>query len=247
MNCRRCDWLLDNAYICPHCGYEDPVVKKVIYASNRHYNEALARVEARDLSGAETLLKKALKYNKRNIDARNLLGLVYYQTGEIVSALSEWVISTNFRREGNIASAYIEEIQNRPDKLREAGNIIRMYNNALQNIHDDNPDMAIIELKMVVNMSPGYIRAYQLLALLYIHREHYAAARRVLMKAVKVDRNNMTTLRYLKEVNAHVERPQRVRSSDALRISDPNPIVIEDKENRDIRSTIPAFFPLSIF
>ena len=228
MNCRRCDWLLDNVYICPHCGYEDPVVKKVIYASNRNYNEALARVHARDLSGAETLLKKALKYNKRNIDARNLLGLIYYQTGEIVSALSEWVISTNFRREGNIANAYLEEIQNRPDKLREAGSIIRMYNTALQNIRDDNPDMAIIELKKVVNMSPGYIRAYQLLALLYIRREHYAAARRVLMKAVKVDRNNMTTLRYLKEVNAHVERPQRVRS-DAMRISDPNPIVIEDK------------------
>lgn len=229
MNCRRCDWLLDNVYICPHCGYEDPVVKKVIYASNRHYNEALARVHARDLSGAETLLKKALKYNKRNIDARNLLGLIYYQTGEIVSALSEWVISTNFRREGNLASAYIEEIQNRPDKLREAGSIIRMYNTALQNIHDDKPDMAIIELKKVVNMNPGYIRAYQLLALLYIRREHYAAARRVLMKAVKVDRNNMTTLRYLKEVNAHVERPQRVRSADSMRISDPNPIVIEDK------------------
>ena len=229
MNCRRCDWLLDNVYICPHCGYEDPVVKKVIYASNRHYNEALTLVDARDLSGAETHLRQALKYNKRNIDARNLLGLIYYQTGEIVSALSEWVISTNFRREGNLASSYIEEIQNRPDKLREAGNIIRMYNTALQNIHDDTPDMAIIELKKVVNMNPGYIRAYQLLALLYMRREHYAAARKVLMKAVKVDRNNMTTLRYLKEVNAHVERPQRLRSGDAMRISDPNPIVIEDK------------------
>ena len=87
-----------------------------------------------------------------------------------------------------------------------------MYNTALQNIHDDTPDMAIIELKKVVNMNPGYIRAYQLLALLYMRREHYAAARKVLMKAVKVDRNNMTTLRYLKEVNAHVERPQRLLS-----------------------------------
>jgi tetratricopeptide (TPR) repeat protein len=89
--------------------------------------------------------------------------------------------------------------------------------------------MAIIELKKVVNMNPNYVRAYQLLALLYIRREHYAAARKVLMKAVKVDRNNMTTLRYLKEVNAHVERPQRLRSAESVRISDPNPIVIEDK------------------
>ena len=28
-----------------------------------------------------------------NIDARNLLGLVYFETGEVVEALTEWVIS----------------------------------------------------------------------------------------------------------------------------------------------------------
>ena len=36
----------------------------------------------RDLSGAVIQLKKALKYNKCHKDARNILGLVYYEMGE---------------------------------------------------------------------------------------------------------------------------------------------------------------------
>ena len=40
---------------------------------------------------------------KYNIHARNLLGLVYFETGEVVAALSEWVISKNMQPENNIA------------------------------------------------------------------------------------------------------------------------------------------------
>ncbi len=35
----------------------------------------------RDLSGAIVCLKRSLKFNKENIAARNLLGLVYFETG----------------------------------------------------------------------------------------------------------------------------------------------------------------------
>ena len=44
----------------------------------------------RNLSGAIVSLKNSLKFNKYNIDARNLLGLIYCETGEVVDALSEW-------------------------------------------------------------------------------------------------------------------------------------------------------------
>ena len=49
-------------------------------------------------------------YDKRNIRARNLLGLVYFETGEVVSALSEWVISKNLQPTRNLASEYIKQI-----------------------------------------------------------------------------------------------------------------------------------------
>ena len=38
----------------------------------------LEKAEIRDLSGAIDLLKRSLKFNKLNIQARNLLGLVYF-------------------------------------------------------------------------------------------------------------------------------------------------------------------------
>ena len=80
MNCLKCNMPLENQYKCPHCGYVDQVAKKIIYSSNWHYNQGLAKARVRDLSGAVGSLSQALKYNKRNTDARNLLGLIYYQT-----------------------------------------------------------------------------------------------------------------------------------------------------------------------
>ena len=101
---------LENVYVCPHCGHVDKVAKKIIYSSNWHYNQGLAKAKVRDLSGAVTSLSQSLKYNKRNTDARNLLGLIYYQMGEIVAALSEWVISVHFQERNNIAADYIQAI-----------------------------------------------------------------------------------------------------------------------------------------
>ena len=208
MNCIKCNMPLENVYVCPHCGHVDKVAKKIIYSSNWHYNQGLAKAKVRDLSGAVTSLSQSLKYNKRNTDARNLLGLIYYQMGEIVAALSEWVISVHFQERNNIAADYIQAIQNNPAKLKAANKVIQKYNLALSYMQENNADLAIIELKRVVNMSPTYIRAYQLLGLLYMQRKQYAAARKVLMRAVKVDRNNMTTLRYLKEVNRLHGKPE---------------------------------------
>ena len=231
MNCIKCNMPLENVYVCPHCGHVDKVAKKIIYSSNWHYNQGLAKAKVRDLSGAVTSLSQSLKYNKRNTDARNLLGLIYYQMGEIVAALSEWVISVHFQERNNIAADYIQAIQNNPAKLKAANKVIQKYNLALSYMQENNADLAIIELKRVVNMSPTYIRAYQLLGLLYMQRKQYAAARKVLMRAVKVDRNNMTTLRYLKEVNrlhAKPEKNQHGRKEEFMQINDPNPIVIEE-------------------
>ncbi len=230
MNCLKCNAPLENTYKCPRCGYEDRVAKKIIYSSNWHYNQGLAKARIRDLSGAMTSLNQALKYNKRNTDARNLLGLIHYQMGEVVAALNEWVISLHFQPNDNGAEAYIQDIQNNQAELKQANKLIQRYNQALSYVQEDNADMAIIELKRVVNLNPSYVRAYQLLGLLYIQRKQYASARKVLMCAVKVDRNNITTLNYLKELNHLQGKSGKKHSSGGskMQINDPNPIVIED-------------------
>ena len=46
--------------------------------------QGLDKAQIRDLSGAIDLLKRSLKFNKLNVQARTLLGLVYFETGEDV-------------------------------------------------------------------------------------------------------------------------------------------------------------------
>ena len=72
MNCPKCGTPLENTYRCPKCEYEEPMMKRIIRASNYHYNVGLSKVRIRDLSGAITSLQMSLKYNKRHTNARNL-------------------------------------------------------------------------------------------------------------------------------------------------------------------------------
>ena len=72
--------------------------KKIMHQSNYWYNDGLGKAKIRDMSGAIVSLRRSLQYNRGNIAARNLLGLVYYGRGEVAEALVEWIISKNLRR-----------------------------------------------------------------------------------------------------------------------------------------------------
>lgn len=117
MNCYNCGVELTEHDFCTNCGADVVHYKKVISVSNFYYNDGLEKANVRDLSGAIVSLTECLKLNKFNIDARNLLGLVYFEMGETVDALSEWVISKNLKPEKNIADSYIESVQNSPSQL----------------------------------------------------------------------------------------------------------------------------------
>ena len=108
MNCMNCGAFLVDKDLdyCPKCGCNVLIQKKVDYLSRQYYNRGLEKASVRDLSGAIDCLKQSLIYNKHNIQARNLLGLVYFETGEVVAALSEWVISKNLQPSRNLASKY---------------------------------------------------------------------------------------------------------------------------------------------
>ena len=143
--------------------------KRIMYISNRYYNDGLEKATVRDLTGAITSLRQSLKFNKDNIEARNLLGLVYFEMGEVVAALSEWVISKNLRPNKNIADDYIDMIQTNASRLESINTTIKKYNQALIYCQQDSLDLAVIQLKKVLSLNPKFIRAHQLLALLYIN------------------------------------------------------------------------------
>ena len=175
--------------------------QKIIQISNQYYNEGLARAQVHNLSGAIESLETSLRYYKGNIDARNLLGLVYYETGEWVKALREWVISANLKPEENLAKEYMDNLKPEMSRSGRVNQCIKKYNQSLVYAKNGSEDLAIVQLKRVISISPNFLKAHQLLALVYIHNGQYIQAKDVLRKAGRIDANNTTTLRYLKEVN----------------------------------------------
>ena len=171
--------------------------KKFIILSNQWYNDGLKKANIRDLSGAITSLKKSLQFNRDNVAARNLLGLVYYGRGEVAEALVEWIISKNIKTHGNIATYYIKKVQESPSELEVIDQAVKKYNQCLVYCEQGGEDLAAIQLQKVVAAHPTFLKAYQLLALIYIHTEQYAKARQVLRKANKLDSTNEITLRYM--------------------------------------------------
>ena len=201
MNCLNCGALLDESPNCPKCGMDVVAQKRVYLLSNQYYNMGLEKAEIRDLSGAIDLLKRSLKLNKVNIQARNLLGLVYFEVGEAVAALSEWVISKNIMPNGNVASEYIARLQANKNKLDVINQSIKKYNEALICCRNGSSDTATIQLKRILSENPKFIKAYHLLALNYINDNAYEKARKILKKAARIDKTNSTTLRFLREVD----------------------------------------------
>ena len=203
MNCMNCGAFLVDKDLdyCPKCGCNVLIQKKVDYLSRKCYNEGLEKASVRDLSGAISCLKQSLMYNKHNIQARNLLGLVYFETGEVVAALSEWVISKNLQPSRNLASEYINKLQANSNKLEAINETIRKYNDALNLCREGHEDMAAIRLKKILTQNPKMIKGYHLLALVQIKEGEYNKARRTLRKAAKIDKTNTTTLRFLSEID----------------------------------------------
>ncbi len=205
MYCYKCGCELNRTDHCPNCGADVATYKKIIYTSNYLYNDGLQKAQVRDLTGAILALKNSLWFNKDNLDARNLLGLIYYEIGETVAALSEWVISKNINderlhRKNNPGADYLAQVQASRQTMENLDASIERYNHALECCYSGNLDVAVLQLKKVLTVNPHYLRARQLLVLLYIESKQYKRAAKEIQKCLALDVNNTDTLRYRKEV-----------------------------------------------
>ncbi len=232
MNCMNCGAFLVDKDLdyCPKCGCNVLIQKKVDYLSRQYYNQGLEKASVRDLSGAINCLKQSLMYNKHNIQARNLLGLVYFETGEVVAALSEWVISKNLQPSRNLASEYINKLQANSNKLEAINETIRKYNDALNLCREGHEDMAAIRLKKILTQNSKLIKGYHLLALVQMKEGEYNKARRTLRRAAKIDKTNTTTLRFLSEIDEQTGVSTRLDRQKKSRFGNKN------SEEKDIGS-----------
>ena len=203
--------------------------REMIYqAANASYNQGLNQAKLHDLSGAIVSLSQALRYNKRHTDARNLLGLVYFEYGEPVLALREWVISKNFQPSDNRADFYLKEVQ-KAGALDRLDSAAKKFNLGLAYAKEGNLDLARIQLKRVISSNPRMIRARQLLALIHMETGHFAEAKKELEYASRIDAGNERTVAYLQEVRAKLEesekKKKRRKNPDVIDITDGNDVV----------------------
>ncbi len=239
MKCYMCGTLVDQEKVCPHCGSDLKIYRVILASSNLLYNTGLEQAQVRDLSGAIVSLKKSLKYNKYNTKARNLLGLVYFELGETVLALSEWVISKNLEPDNPMADRYLDEIQNTPGMLDKLNQTTKKYNQALLYCKQGSRDLATIQLRKVLSLNPKFVAGNQLLALLYIQDGKYNEARKELNIANKIDVRNTTTLRYSREVRDKLkeqnQKRKKPKKDDVVSFQDGNDtIVMPNSSFRDM-------------
>ena len=177
-------------------------LQKIQFAANSYYNRGLEMAKERDLSGAALYLKRALQFNKYHTDARNLLGLIFYEMGETSDALTQWVISINLQPENNRADHYLDEVQRKPGQLEIASQTIKKYNQALFHAQGGSDDLAVLQLKRIVEEKPNFVKAHLLLALLYMEHGDYTKAGKSLFKVLQIDKTNQKAQRYMEYVKS---------------------------------------------
>ena len=243
MVCYNCGRLFSEHGFCTACGADVTLYKKIMFIANRYYNDGLEKAQVRDLTGALVSLRQSLKFNKNHIEARNLLGLIYFEMGEVVAALSEWVISKNLKPQKNIADDYINMIQSNQSRLDSVNQTIKKYNQSLLYCHQGSLDLAVIQLKKVLSLNPKFVRAHQLLALLYINSEEWEKARRELYKCRQIDTSNTITMRYLKEVermltpeeSAKAPLKKKGKQGNVIKYQSGNETIIQPMNRREAK------------
>ena len=108
--CPYCGSIIKYGLFCNVCLERIEPFKKIWDKSAFYYNKGLEAAKLKELSLACTFLQKAIALYRYNIYARNLLGLIYFETGQLGDALKEWIMSQFLQREDNLATIYIERV-----------------------------------------------------------------------------------------------------------------------------------------
>lgn len=226
----------EDEHSCRFCGANQRVYRMIKASSERAYNDGLVKAKAHDLSGAIESLNRSVRYNKRNVKARDLLGLVYMKYGEPVLALREWVIAKNFEPEDPLADRYLNSVSSDAGLFDRIDQGTKKFNTAYKYARAKAYDLATLELKAVVKENPGMVKARQLLALIYIHDEEYQKANLELKAAREIDENNPLTARYIKEVNSHLisdkkkKKKERQERKATVAINDGHDVVLMPRQ-----------------
>lgn len=204
MKCPNCGFDFSEGYRCANCGIDVYIFEKTRNMSIYLYNDALEKAKEMDLSGAIENLEQSLLFDKNNIQARNLLGLLYAETGHIGDALKHWIISASLFKGKNLANDYMEVLQKNAREMEKCNDAISMYNQAISYLHQGSDDLAIIQLKKAIDNNPNFVDAYNLMILCCMVENNQKQGQHYIDIVLKKDVKNPTALRYAKLMGATI-------------------------------------------
>lgn len=248
MKCPSCEMTTENSTYCSNCNIDIVLYNKVHMMAVRLYNKGLEEAQGRCLSGAIDTLSMCIRLQKYHIDARNLLGLIYWEIGEVGQAMKQWVISLSYQKTDNLAGEYLEVIQNQPGELQKYSSTISLFNKSLNHIDTGSEDIGIISLRKVIAQNPNYIEAKALLSLYYITTDQSEKAEELLKEIFKIDKDHPKATRYWvclkldEETESEEEqattKPKPVRNLQPAAPKGANMMI----QPKSTRSTILSFF-----
>lgn len=243
MKCPNCGFEFFEGFHCPDCGVDVYVFRKARSASIRLYNEALGLAGEKDLSGAAANLEQSLLFDKNNVQARNLLGLIYCETGRIGDALKHWIISTSILPEGNAASSYIDYLQKNGREMEKCNDAIRMYNQAINYLKQGSDDLAIIQLKKSIDNNPDFLDAYNLMTLCCIEDKNIKRALHFNDIVLRRDIRNPIALHYAQLIGnspapSPLKKQEKAKSVVSVKKTDSNPPIPRYKRKEKTNSVL---------
>ncbi|MCL1995531.1 MAG: tetratricopeptide repeat protein [Defluviitaleaceae bacterium] len=196
MYCPNCGAENIKGYICRYCGVDIVVFSKAANVSNLLYNKGLAHAKERNFSAAISALEKSIKFKKEHYIARNLLGLLYYETGQIGEALKQWIISYNMVKTDNLALYYMQKVQGNPRDTQAKSEAVQIYNKGLAYLDNKNNASAIVHLRKSLEINPKFLLAANLLTFCLLINGNKEEALQLIAHTLKIDRSNKTAVRY---------------------------------------------------
>lgn len=226
MRCPSCAENTQNRIVCDNCDIDITLYNKVHMMAARLYNKGLEQAQGRCLSGAIKSLEMCIRLQKNHIEANNLLGIIYWEVGEVGRAIKQWLDSLSYKEEQNLAKFYLEKVRSSPTELARIGDTMILYNKSLEYMAQKSEDIAIISLRKAISQNPNYVEAKVLLSLYYITNNQETKAVELLKEALKTDKDHPRANRYWDNLSLDVTRSQ---------VSPPQPMVHRVKKVQPAR------------